>query len=167
MTYCYLLMLPEIPDNDTDVCWAPGCCAPVAARTESGLCLLHRNAVYTADLDNPTGHLWDRLGMRLNVLQESNGACLREPGPCDITLCRYHADDRRTGTPFSPAEPCAVKMGNRGGMTLEDVAAALGGCTRERARQLEASGLRSLRRACERAGIRLEDIVAIRSSRAA
>jgi hypothetical protein len=155
-------VLPEIPDNDTDICWAPGCDGAVASWTESGLCLMHRTATQGMDFDRPTGHLYDVLGMRLNVLQATEGACLRSAEPCDIMLCRFHLEDRRDGKRFFPPEPCAIKLANRGGMILDEAAAAIGGCTRERARQIELSAMKHLRRACERAGIRLEDVVGLK-----
>jgi hypothetical protein len=160
-------VLPDIPDNDTDTCWAPGCKDPVARWTESGLCLLHRKAIVGMDIDHPTGRLFDLLGMRLNVLQASGGACLRSDEPCDLQSCRFHLNDHKDGRSHSFAEPCAIKMANRGGMTLDEIAVCLSGVTRERARQLEMSGLRSLRRACEKAGIRLEDLVGFRAKDAA
>jgi hypothetical protein len=158
-------MLPDIPDNDTSTCWAPGCKGSVATWTESGLCRVHSAAIRNLDPEHPTGRLFDLLGMRLNVLQETNRACLLDPGPCDLRICRFHADDYYVS--HEHPEPCTIKLAALGGMTLDEVAAVSGRVTRERARQLEISGLRHLKRACEKAGIKLEDVVGVRVGNAA
>jgi len=152
-------VLPNIPDNDTSTCWVPRCRDDATGNT--GLCFVHNAAIrpFLHDGRELTGRAYDLLGLRLNVLQESHGACLRAAGPCDITMCRHHVSDSRSGEPVVTEEPCAVKLAGRGGMTLDEIAAVMGNVTRERIRQCEMTALRSLRRACERAGIRLEDVL--------
>lgn len=154
-------MLPEIPDNDTDRCWAPGCGDTAASST--GLCLLHRQKTRAwrysdAPMD---GRVYNQLDMRLNVFQESQGACVKAPGPCDMSICRFNAREAPSeahSRPMNMSEPCALKLAGLGGMTLEDTADRLG-VSRERARQLEFQALRKLRRACEKAGISVDDVV--------
>jgi hypothetical protein len=160
-------MLPTITDNDT-VCWAPGCGLEVAPHTSTGLCSIHRNRIraWQESGAEPDARLWTLLDMRLNVLQESRGACVSAPGPCDMEICRYHLADGRGQRATEGDETCAIRIANRGGVTLEEIALQTG-CVRERIRQLEDKGLRNLKRACERDGIALADVVGIRRRRTA
>jgi hypothetical protein len=87
-----------------------------------------------------SGRTFDLLGMRLNVLQESSGACVRAPGPCDLRLCRFHLDDAAGVRPVSGDDTCAIRLAERGPLTLEDIAVRFG-LTRERVRQVEVSAL--------------------------
>lgn len=130
-------MLPEIPDNESGRCWAPGCEAKIRGLASStGLCSVHDRKT----AGQPPGKVFDVLGMRLNVLQMSGGACLEGDAPCDLQICRYHLDDYGAGWNHQPRgplpEPCAIKLANEGPQTLQAIADAL--ClTRERVRQLE------------------------------
>lgn len=155
---------PPAPANDTGGdddgrCWVPGCgSVAVESELEHGLCEGHfrRIRYYLARGGVINGHVFDVLGMRLNVLQETGGACLRDPGPCSLTLCRYHGDDAvqvdvRERQDLS--EPCGIKLARRGPMTLDEVGRVCG-WTRERSRQVEMSALKNLQDAVERSETR-------------
>lgn len=83
--------------------------------------------------------------------------CADGPRPCPWLRCRFTllAEVTRTGTlvlPFgldfdqAPAS-CALDVAERGPHKLDAVAAFLGGCVRERIRQLEVGALKKLQRA--------------------
>lgn len=115
-------MLPEIPDNDSGVCWARGCGDP-AGGIHTGLCFVHNQRIrsHLQEGREITAHVFDLLGLRLNVLEETGGACLRASGPCDLRICRYHLDDAGTETAREHqdlSEPCAVKLAGNGTLTL-------------------------------------------------
>lgn len=80
-----------------------------------------------------------------------------EPGRCGDEGCRYslRPDWRKRGGLPAWAPACALEVAatTEGGLTLATVGVLLGGVTRERARQLEASALRKFARAVERAGM--------------
>lgn len=149
-------MLPEIPDND-DRCWARDCTDP--GTNAGGLCFVHWHRVrHWVESGRPLdGHIFDLLGLRLNVLEESGGACLRAAGRCDLVICRYHLQDASHGKPITGSETCALKL-VEDDLTLEELGDLIG-CTRERIRQVENNALRHLGIACERAGIPLERVI--------
>lgn len=76
--------------------------------------------------------------------------------PCLWVSCRFHLFldvNQETGSvklnfphlqPWQLTESCALDLAERGGRTLEDIGALLN-VTRERARQLEQSGLKKLK----------------------
>lgn len=85
----------------------------------------------------------------------TRGACVDGPRPCPWVGCRHnlYLDVRMVGSitrnfpaidPDEMGASCALDEAEHGGMTLENVAVRMG-FTRERARQLEASGLRKIR----------------------
>ena len=136
--------------------------------TIGGLCQSHYGSTrpYRSGSRPPDGHLFDVLRERLNVFQETGGACTASNQPCEFRICRYHVDDDG----FVPRqcsgvrtvvqdlrEPCALKLAREGGMTLEDVGFAHG-LTRERIRQIEAQALEKVRRGLERAGFSFDDV---------
>lgn len=84
--------------------------------------------------------------IRLNVYQETRGACRRSPAPCQRGDCRYHTSELRHQNrelDQDRSETCALNLADRGGMTLEEVG-KFAGVTRERVRQLQAAALQSL-----------------------
>ncbi len=82
--------------------------------------------------------------------------CRAAARPCLWVSCRFHLFldvNQATGSvklnfphlqPWQLAETCALDLAERGGLTLEDIGALLN-VTRERARQLELSGLEKLK----------------------
>lgn len=82
----------------------------------------------------------------------TRGECPPAGEPCPWVSCKHHLYldvDERTGAiklnfpnvePDELAEPCALRVADRDGSTLEEVGAMLN-LTRERVRQLEARGL--------------------------
>lgn len=142
-----------------------------------GLCVAHANATkyFWEQHDDtcgetcphkPDGRLFDLLGLRLNVLQETGGACLRSGG-CVGPICRFHLDDGQRHM-HSRARPntqtCAIRLAGNGGMTLEDIGAATGR-TRERVRQLEAKALRGLSEGLAAQGLKTSDIAEVIDTR--
>lgn len=96
---------------------------------------------------------------------DTRAGCLSMPRPCPFVSCRYHlALDvmRRTNATPSrtpsitlnlPEDPalwpadvhtCALDVADEGGLTLDAVAAHLGGLSRERVRQIETQALTKL-----------------------
>jgi hypothetical protein len=154
-----MTMLPEIPDNDTETCWALNCREPAGDKSGTGLCFSHYLAVrpYVTGQYAVTGRVFDLLGMRLNVYQETGGTCTLEPGPCTQTICRMHMLDgipSVTGRQHQQDldEPCAMKIAQDERLTLKQVGDRLG-ITRERARQIETAALSKLERAAEQGKI--------------
>lgn len=85
---------------------------------------------------------------------QTRSDCLDGPRPCPFVACRYHLylDVARNGSiklNFPDLEPwqlepcCALDVADRGGTTLEQVAALMN-MTRERVRQLEGPALEKL-----------------------
>lgn len=69
--------------------------------------------------------------------------CLDGPRPCPWVSCRYHlfwARRKRAKPPWEMDETCTLDIADRGGVTL-DVVAAVMGLTRERVRQIEAHAI--------------------------
>jgi hypothetical protein len=100
-----------------------------------------------------------RLDYRAEVLAErqaelgwhTRADCRDGERPCPLAHCRFHLAD------VAPPEhlrehSCVLDLADRGGMTLERVAAVLG-CTREWVRQIEAAALKKLRPRGLRAGL--------------
>lgn len=158
-------------DDDTPTCWAPGCQAPGRGGQARGLCLSHalRTKYWWSQHDascgkdcphKPDGRLFDAIGLRLNVFQETGGACMvASTGPCETTICRHHVDDSpQRGTQLTQTETCALKLAERDGMTLQEVADHLGGITRERVRQIETAAIKRLLRGLQARGFAVNDI---------
>lgn len=86
----------------------------------------------------------------------SRAACKNGPRPCLFVSCRFHLYldvNEATGSiklnfphlePWELPQSCALDLAERGGLTLEEIGALLN-VTRERARQVEESGLAKLR----------------------
>lgn len=81
--------------------------------------------------------------------------CVDSPRPCPYVSCQHHlyldvteAGSIKINFPDVEVEDlresCALDIADRGGMTLEDVGDLLN-LTRERARQIEAEGLKQLK----------------------
>lgn len=82
------------------------------------------------------------------------GECRDRVGPCPWVACRYHLGVEVTEhgrlvlcvpEPTEMAEPCALRIAERGELTLGQVGARLG-VTRQRVEQLEHKAVRSLKR---------------------
>ncbi len=73
----------------------------------------------------------------------TRGDCLDGPRPCPWAACRYHLASEQRG-PEEVRESCALDVADRGGSTLEEVAACFD-LTRERIRQIEAEALGKVR----------------------
>lgn len=80
--------------------------------------------------------------VRLNVFDDTGGACAARPGPCKELVCRYHLGNERWA-PERLQEPCVLRLASAGPMTLEEIGLAMG-LTRERVRQIEVEALRKL-----------------------
>jgi len=100
----------------------------------------------------------DNGSARLNVYDQTDGACMDLVAPCDRIDCRYNVielESIRVGRPAEhiqdATEPCALRLADRGGMTLQEVADVIG-VSRERIRQIEESALRRMRRALAERG---------------
>jgi len=78
----------------------------------------------------------DNGSARLNVYDQTDGACMDLVAPCDRIDCRYNVIELES---------------NREGMTLQEVADVIG-VSRERIRQIEESALRRMRRALAERG---------------
>lgn len=88
--------------------------------------------------------------------------------PCPYVSCRYHLGvdvDPRTGSikfnrpdlePWEMSETCALDVADRGGCSLEE-GGQLYNLTRERIRQIEATGLAHLKTKCAAAGLTLDN----------
>lgn len=86
---------------------------------------------------------------------ETRAQCRSGPRPCLWVSCRFHLYldvNQATGSvklnfphlePWQLSESCALDLAEQGGLTLEAIGALLN-LTRERARQLEQSGLAKL-----------------------
>lgn len=86
----------------------------------------------------------------------SRAECRNGPRPCLFVSCRFHLYldvNETTGSiklnfphlePWELPQSCALDIAERGGLTLEEIGALLN-VTRERARQVEESGLAKLR----------------------
>jgi hypothetical protein len=91
----------------------------------------------------------------------TRGDCADAPRPCPWVACKHHLYldiNPETGSikihfpgrePWEIEHTCALDVAEIGGLTLEDTGARLN-LTRERIRQVEASGLASVRRAATR-----------------
>lgn len=78
----------------------------------------------------------------------TRGECVGVARPCPFTTCRYNLvlDRAETAVADTPPESsCALDVADRGGATLEDIAAVFG-VTRERVRQIEERALARIRR---------------------
>ena len=87
---------------------------------------------------------------------QTRSQCRSGPRPCLWVSCRFHLYldvNQQSGSvklnfphlePWQLSESCALDLAERGGLTLEAIGALLN-LTRERARQLEQSGLAKLR----------------------
>lgn len=87
---------------------------------------------------------------------QTRADCRDGPRPCLFVSCRFHLYldvNERTGSiklnfpelePWELVDSCALDTAERGGMTLEQIGQLLN-VTRERARQMEQSGLKKLR----------------------
>lgn len=98
----------------------------------------------------------------------TRGECAGGPRPCPFVSCAYHLfiDVGATGglklnfpdcEPGDLAESCALDVADRGGSTLEEIAAHMN-ITRERVRQMEVDLLERLRRNDERMGRQLAEM---------
>jgi len=86
----------------------------------------------------------------------TRGDCVGGPRPCPFVSCSHHLYldvNEDTGAiklnhpgkePWELAETCSLDVADRGGSTLEEIAAFLG-LTRERIRQIEERALRGIR----------------------
>lgn len=98
----------------------------------------------------------------------TRGECLTMERPCPYVSCRYHLGvdvDPRTGSikfnrpdlePWEMSETCALDVADRGGCSLEE-GGQLYNLTRERIRQIEATGLAHLKTKCAAAGLTLDN----------
>ena len=102
----------------------------------------------------------DRAARLLAIVDEQRPQrrvdCRAAARPCLYVSCRFHLyldANEATGSvklnfphlePWELLESCALDVAERGGLTLEEIGALLN-VTRERARQLEQSGLDKLR----------------------
>lgn len=94
-----------------------------------------------------------------NLLEETEGACLRAPGQCPATACRFHMFEPRAK--LGPAgETCAIKLADGGPLTLDEVGQAMG-VTRERVRQIQNGALAKVATKLRLASWPLEDIAQV------
>lgn len=83
---------------------------------------------------------------RLQLVPQVRGDCLpggiNEARPCVHATCKWHLDRmrRRPEDVTDWSESCVLDVADRGGMTLEEIAAFLG-ITREGVRQVEVRAL--------------------------
>jgi hypothetical protein len=75
------------------------------------------------------------------TLPRTRADCARVPRPCPFVTCKWSLVSENKGK--SP-ESCALDIADRGGSTLEEVAAAMG-ITSERVHQLEKAARRKIR----------------------
>jgi hypothetical protein len=87
---------------------------------------------------------------------QTRAECKGGPRPCLYVSCRFHLYldvNPSTGSiklnfpglePWELPETCALDIAERGGLTLEEIGALMN-VTRERARQVEESGLQKMR----------------------
>lgn len=89
----------------------------------------------------------------------SKGRCLKCSEPCKDLTCRHHLYAGLKPWQIEAAVPCVstctIKLGDLGGMTLDDVGRYLG-VTRERIRQIEGKALTKLSDALTRQGFSAE-----------
>ena len=80
----------------------------------------------------------------------TRGDCLDGPRPCPWRACRYHLGCEVRGK--GNGESCALDLADRGGISMAEVAAALG-VSKQRIEQIEAAALAKLNRALRRLGV--------------
>ncbi|HET7379565.1 MAG TPA: sigma factor-like helix-turn-helix DNA-binding protein [Gaiellales bacterium] len=89
---------------------------------------------------------------RLNVYEQTRGACMRNAAKCAETQCRYHLAEQRHGAAVREqdlSQPCAMRLAYlRGPMRLDEIGWRMG-LTRERIRQIEHRALRKLQHSIE------------------
>ena len=102
---------------------------------------------------------------------KTRGECVNGPRPCPWISCPHHlfADVTEAGAlkinfpgvePTDLAESCSLDVAERGGITLEEVG-EITNVTRERARQIELTGLVKLGINAKERGIEQEDLAAL------
>jgi len=88
----------------------------------------------------------------LNVFRVTQGRCMEDGDPCPRSECRHHvhnsAKESQVAKSALSRNTCALKLANRGGITLDEIGDLLG-LTRERVRQIEVHALGKLFRGLE------------------